>query len=216
MRRAHAQRGGKRKSSDRPVGQVEPAETFLIVCEGERTEPNYFLAFRAAGVVCRVDVRGEGYNTLSLVRKTIEYAEEESYDQVWCVFDRDSFPAQSFNEALELARRHNFHVAYSNEAFELWYLLHFHYYNTGISRSDYIERLHALLGRQYHKNDRQIYRQLLTRQPEAIRNARRLLAQYDPADPARDNPSTTVFQLVEALNPYLPENRLKALAENIH
>lgn len=210
MSHHHAQRGGKRKSSDRRPGQARPAETFLIVCEGERTEPNYFRAFRPAGDICRVEVRGEGYNTLSLVRKAMEYAEEESYDQVWCVFDRDSFPLQSFNDALELARQQGFHVAYSNEAFELWYLLHFDYYDTGISRSSYIERLHVPLGRRYQKNDRQMYQQLLAKQSDAIRNARRLLSQYDPKDPARNNPSTTVFELVEALNQYLPENRLNA------
>jgi len=212
MSHHHAQRGGKRKSSDRRAGEAQPGETFLIVCEGERTEPNYFRAFKSAGNVRRVDVRGEGYNTLSLVRKAMEYAEEESYDQVWCVFDRDSFPIQSFNDALELARQQGFHVAYSNEAFELWYLLHYNYYDTGISRSSYIERLHDLLGCRYRKNDPNIYQMLRTRQSDAIRNARRLLAQYEPVDPARDNPSTTVFQLVETLNQYVAENRLKAPA----
>ena len=36
----------------------------LIYCEGEKTEPNYFRSFRIAR-----EVVGEGYNTLSLVKK---------------------------------------------------------------------------------------------------------------------------------------------------
>ena len=116
----HARRGGRRTAQSRDrVAQFDFATTFLIVCEGERTEPNYFRAFRLAGDVRGIDVRGEGYNTTRLVEAAIEYARQGDYDQVWCVFDRDSFPAQNFNEAIALAERQGFQVAYSNEAFEL-------------------------------------------------------------------------------------------------
>ena len=62
------------------------------------------------------------------------------------------------------------------------------------------------LKREYKKNDPFIYQELLERQGDAIRNARRLLAEYNPPNPAQDNPSTTVHLLVEALNRYAPEN----------
>jgi hypothetical protein len=114
---------------ERKIDTKEVRQRFLIVCEGEKTEPNYFRNFRVPGkVYC--DVRGFGYNTVSLVRKTIELREQDEYDQVWCVFDRDSFPAQDFNNAIALADRNSIRVAYSNEAFELWYLLHFNFYNS--------------------------------------------------------------------------------------
>jgi len=162
-----------------------------------------------------VDIRGEGYNTLSLVKRTIELNEnaQNPYDQVWCVFDRDSFPIETFNQALALADGRGFHVAYSNEAFELWYLLHFNYLETGITRQSYCQRLDAEIGRKYRKNDPDMYEQLRTRQPEAIRNAKKLLAQYYPTNPASDNPSTTVFKLVEELNKFLIETRVQILAQ---
>ena len=71
-------------------------KNFLIVCEGEKTEPNYFSHFRVPKIVC--DVVGIGANTESLVKKAIELKNNAtiSYDNVWCVFDRDSFPAQNF------------------------------------------------------------------------------------------------------------------------
>jgi hypothetical protein len=207
MSRGYAGRGGKRTSRNRSrIEQFDFAQTFLIVCEGERTEPNYFRAFRVAGNVRNIRVEGEGYNTLSLVKWAIELAVEGEYDQVWCVFDRDSFSPESFNAAQALASQHGLHGTYSNEAFELWYLLHFHFYNTGISRASYCERLGKLLGRNYQKNDLDIYRQLLPHQATAIRNARNLLAHYAPRNPAYDNPSTTVFELVEQMNRYAPEN----------
>jgi hypothetical protein len=201
---------GKRTSRDRHVERIEPRRTFLIVCEGERTEPNYFKGFRVPADV-KVTVIGEGYNTLSLVKRTEELAKKQPYDQIWCVFDRDLFPVEQFNEALELAKRRGFHVAYSNEAFELWFALHFNLYQTGMMRAQYISLLSQLLQRHYQKNDPEIYNALLSRQIDAIRYAKSLLAIYNPPNPARDNPSTTVFRLVEELNKFNRDTFFSAL-----
>ena len=184
---------------ERVVDVRDPIQRFLIVCEGERTEPNYFRRFRVPKEIIEIDVQGFGYNTRSLVNKAMELMQEDDYDQVWCVFDRDSFPAEDFNAAISLAKQYGIGVAYSNEAFELWYLLHFHYYDTGIARADYIVKLSELLGRRYEKNSRDMYDVLESRQGVAIRNARQLLALYTPCRPAEDNPSTTVHLLVEEL-----------------
>jgi hypothetical protein len=190
-KRNHLRRRGY---SERIVDAREIKDRFLIVCEGEKTEPNYFKGFRPAGKV--LDIRGVGYNTTKLVREAIRLQVEETYDQVWCVFDRDDFPAQHFNEALSLAREHRIKVAYSNEAFELWYILHFDYHQSGIPRSDYIKILSNKLGHSYKKNSETIYEELESKIPIALRNAQRLLANYDPPRPERDNPSTTVHLLV--------------------
>lgn len=76
----------------------------LIVCEGEKTEPNYFKAFPISPEIGGLDVVGEGYNTVSLINKAIELkkkAEKEKtpYIEVWCAFDKDSFPDKNFNDA---------------------------------------------------------------------------------------------------------------------
>jgi hypothetical protein len=187
---------GRRRTNFRPL-----RPKFLIVCEGAKTEPNYFQRFR---VNKRVDVRGVGDNTLRLVERTCDIMQEDDYAQVWCVFDRDSFPAEHFNAALHLAQQHDIHVAYSNEAFELWYLLHFHYHDTATSRQRYGDMLTERLGFPYKKNDPEMYEHLIDLQSDAIRNAQTLLKQYDPAhNPERDNPSTTVHLLVQELNKYI-------------
>ena len=87
-------------------------KNFLIVCEGEKTEPNYFKKFRVPKEV--FDVVGVGANTESLVKKAIELKKKAStsYDDVWCVFDRDSFPAKNFNNAFALAKKNNIKIAY--------------------------------------------------------------------------------------------------------
>jgi hypothetical protein len=150
-----------------------------------------------------INVVGLGDNTVRIVEEAIRRKAVDWFDQVWCVFDRDSFPVEQFNAAIELARVNQIEVAYSNESFELWYLLHFNYYDAALSRTDYVGRLTRELDHRYEKNDRSMYDELLARQPAAIRNAERLLNSYIPSNPAYDNPATTVHLLVIQLNRFI-------------
>ncbi len=196
----------------------EPApDLILIICEGEKTEPLYFKKFPITAKQVQRVVIGTGRNTLSLVRlveQEIEKAKEKYQNEwdiklknkniiVWCVFDKDSFKDDNFDNVIDKAKAKGYNVAYSNEAFELWYLLHFHYYNTGMSREQYGEKLSKVLGFTYEKNSNEMYDTLKPLQDEAIANAKRLLATYKPHIPNKDNPSTTVFELVEYLNRYI-------------
>ncbi len=189
--------------SQRKVDTREVRQRFLIVCEGEKTEPNYFRSFRVPKNVAEIDVHGLGENPSKLVQSAKELKEQEDYDQVWCVFDRDSWTVEDFNNAIKNANAQGFKVAYSNEAFELWYVLHFEFLNTGIPRRDYLRKLTFLIGREYRKNSETIYDELFEKQSIAIRNAENLLRQYDPHNPVRDNPSTTVHLLVQELNKFI-------------
>ncbi len=171
---------------------------FLIVCEGTETEPNYFSRFRVNAVV---KVIGTGRSPQGVVKEAENLEKRGEYTEVWVVFDRDQFDAEDFNAAIEKAKNNGFKVAYSNQAFELWYVLHFDYHDTAISRDRYQEILSNKLGRRYRKNDPLIYDYLEEKQPDAIRNAKRLINSYFPNhNPARDDPCTTVYELVERLN----------------
>lgn len=191
----------KRSYSERIVGKRVPAERFLIVCEGEKTEPNYFRSFRVPREVA--EIKGLGDNTLRIVEAAVALKQEGEFEHVWCVFDRDSFKKSYFNAAFFLAQKNQIKIAYSNESFELWYLLHFNFYNTGISRKQYGTLLDKLLGHKYEKNSREIYSEILHLQHTAIKNADRLLNSYTPIDPESNNPSTTVHLLVMELNRFL-------------
>lgn len=191
----------KRSKYSRRKNVRERRKTFLIVCEGEKTEPLYFSAFRVPKEIC--EVKGTGDNTISLVNATIKLAQNGSYDQVWVVMDKDSFSVDQFNQALQLAKNNNIQVAYSNEAFEIWYLLHFDFHQSAISRTSYKQRLSNRLGFSYKKNDPRMFQELETRLPDAIRNAQRLILTYgNNHSPARDNPSTYVHVLVMELLKY--------------
>ncbi|WP_414755960.1 RloB family protein [Anabaena sp. CCY 9910] len=187
--------------SPRKVDIKEIRQRFLIVCEGQKTEPNYFRSFRVPKVV--IDVQGLGINPTGLVDRAKELRSQGEYDQIWCVFDRDSWTEQDFCFAIKSANDEGIRIAYSNESFELWYILHFEFLDTGVSRSDYLRKLTALLGYQYSKNSESIYDELLSKQQKAIRNAENLLNQYSPCNPVKDNPSTTVHLLVLELNKFI-------------
>lgn len=195
----------KRKS----ISHRNIKDTILIVCEGEQTEPNYFRAFsKNHRLKIDVEIEGTGYNTDSLVKKAIKFKEEKEqikkpYIEIWCVFDRDDFEKVNFNNAFELAKQNGIKIAYSIECFELWYLLHFEYMKSAISRQQYIEKLNELMPEKYKKNNLRTYFLLKDKQNIAIKNAKKLLDEYHSERLYDRNPSTTVFQLVERLNEYI-------------
>ena len=140
-----------RRQSTREVKQ-----SFLIVCEGVRTEPDYFKAFRMTAAT--VKAVGQAMNTTSLVSKAIsirdaDQKKKRTYDQCWVVFDKDDFPAKDFNDAIALAKKNGFKVAYSNQAFEYWFLLHFNLYKGALHRNSYADMLSRLSGIPYSKTE---------------------------------------------------------------
>ncbi|TEH59571.1 RloB family protein [Pseudomonas aeruginosa] len=184
----------QRKENTKPI-----KKKVLIVCEGARTEPNYFKSFR---VYKDCHIVGSGSNTLSVVKEAIRLKKENSYSEAWCVFDRDSFPASRVKAALNLAERNNIKCAFSNESFELWYVLHFEYLDTQITRADYCKKLTNLLGKKYEKNNASIYEEILDRQDQALKFAKKLEKKILPngACPANSYPYTTAYKIVERLN----------------
>ena len=193
----------------RRQGVREIKQSFLIVCEGEKTEPDYFKAFRMTAAT--IKAVGQAMNTMTLVNKAISIREADQkrkrvYDQCWVVFDKDDFPAKDFNQAIQLAEKNGFHVAYSNQAFEYWFLLHYNLYTGAIHRNQYKDMLTRLTGMPYSKSEGYgavMYNLLLSRQQQAISNADTVLAEISHGNPAEEESSTTVQRLVLELNKYL-------------
>lgn len=177
----------------------------LIVCEGEKTEPAYFKKFpEQPEVFDAVDVKGIGNNTIFVVNKAIELRDKaekdgEPYIEAWAVFDKDDFPEENFERAIKLAAENRIKCAYSIECFELWYLLHFNYYDTGMHRTDYFDKLSQLLKEPYAKNSENMYELLKRKTNTAIKNASKLYLKQCKQPLAKQNPVTLVFELVEKL-----------------
>lgn len=134
----------KEPSLERSAAALTEKPSILIVCEGENTEPSYFNQFRITSA--KVKSVGEGYNTISLVNRAIELALQGNYDKVWCVFDKDDFKVEDFNAAIQIAEANNFGIAYSNQSFEYWLILHFNdHQGGGMHRYSYHDQINELL-----------------------------------------------------------------------
>lgn len=193
----------------RVSGVREIKQTFLIICEGVNTEPDYFNAFRLTSA--NVKAVGQGMGTLALVQKAINIKEQEKrkgriYNQNWVVFDKDDFPENDFNNAILLARQNGFEAAYSNQAFGFWFLLHFNLYQGALHRSGYEKMLSDLLGFSYTKKSgisSKMFNTLLPKQQQAITHAKTIMKQFNGNNPAKEESSTTVYLLVEELNKFI-------------
>lgn len=198
----------------KPVATIEERKYFLIVCEGERTEPNYFNYFKnflPKHLVETINVEGEGDNTINIVNKAIALRNIRKndvllpdYDEVWAVYDKDDFPATRYNSAVSLARRENIESGHSNQSFELWYILHFQFLQNALHRSDYITTLSKILKFKYEKNDMNAVKALFEKGnvKRAITWAKALEAMHVGATPANSCPYTRVYVLVERLLKY--------------
>lgn len=146
---------------------------------------------------------------MRLIKEAIKLRDQsgKDFDRVWAVFDKDDF--MDFNDAIALANHNKIKCAWTNEAFELWYYLHFQYLDTGVSRADYIKMLEREIrvlkneSYSYKKNDPLMYALLQKYGSEefAINNARKLRDSYAAdIDYAAHKPCTTVDQLVNELS----------------
>ncbi len=195
-------------------------EHHLIVTEGTKTEPLYFEEIRQRvnaehrGDWVTVDVRGVGMNTLSLLAHAQALAKSSArgYTHVWVVYDRDSFAAENFNAVAaaceaEDAGGARFHAIWSNECFELWYLLHFEYLQADLSRCMYGPKLDAHLAKMgagpYHKSTPGMFALLEPRLDVALANARKLEDRNAGKTPEASRPGTMVHKLIEHLRPFM-------------
>lgn len=191
----------------------------LIVCEGEKTEPNYFKSFdqmQYGSVVYDIECDGGKINTIQVVDKAIELrdralASGKPYDAVWAVFDKDDFPASLFNAAITKAEQHGIGCAWSNEAFELWYVFHFVNRITAMSREEYktVISRHVNESPGYNQNTKFVYQKNDTKshmimnacgdETRAIRYAHSQACSFDDTRYATHNPCTMVYKLVRLL-----------------
>ena len=214
-----------RRKLQRKIAARKPYDRVLIVCEGKKTEPTYFLDLvnRCQLSTANVTVVGDGYDPRRLVAtaKTLEKKERQlgdSYDVVYCVFDRDQHA--HFCPASKAARNARLKLARSWPCFEYWLVLHFftflpdepHHrfvdhrrpYDRSGNRSaaqNCVGELKGYLPR-YTKSMAGVYKKLEDLLETAMSNAK--LALSDAKATGSPNPSTEVHLLVEYLQALKP------------
>jgi hypothetical protein len=121
------------------------------MCGGE-TEEIYFNHYKAKhrkdleNVSVKI-VTHKKSNPLAVVKAALEHQAE--YDELWAVFDKDDFT--DFDDAIALALNNGINCAFSNEAIEYWFFLHFENKTGAISRSALNTELTNRLGFDYDK-----------------------------------------------------------------
>ena len=221
-----AKRGivGKKSTKDRdkrPSRWRKYPHLFLIVCEDEKTEPYYFEQFIDLFPKETVFLRaiGTGRSSLGVVeqsnieREKLVSESNKNVDEVWVVFDKDDAEkspgnSQRFKQAFKRAEELDHSVAYSNEVFELWLLLHL----IGVDMYRPIPRneIYDLLNKsgkkffsefEYEHGSTEIIDLILKygNEKKAIERATAILTKQEGIHPIDANPSTTVHILIKRL-----------------
>lgn len=217
----HKKRQRKANNFERAIEWRKSNELVLIVCEGEKTEPNYLRglirALRIGNATINILDTEHGSDPVSVLNAAVAEFEKDTslYDRVYCVFDRDGHT--NYAAALKLAKNHELakskvlFVAHSVPCFEIWLLLHFKYtthaYVKAGNKSP-CDRLisdlkHAGLLPNYEKNHKGIYELVSARTGTAIRHAK-MLDKYNRGV-GSDNPSTKMHDLVTYLTSVAPK-----------
>ena len=184
-----------------------------ILCNGEVLEYGYFSDFRdhiarARNIVVKKDFKGLA--PWQLIEKAIAYKESitgfDADDQVWCVFDVDDYwkdNQKEFEDAIEKARENDIKLAWSNECFELWLLLHFQVVSGEIPRIDYHKKLKLAFKTHkldvYEKNGAGMFPKTFDFIESGLRNAKQL----PKPKIIKNNPSTGIVPLIEKLREFL-------------
>jgi len=207
----------KAKPSLYKIETKETNKTILIVGEGQ-TEKLYFESFPVLTLTVKaIDLKGQ--SKLKLIESTTSIVENNKkenifYDEVWCVFDMDikqgSKEFSDFDNAITKSKFLGYHIAYSNDSFELWFYLHFNYTEQKHHRTFYYNFLGKHWNLNYEKEGKtykfckKIYSKLENdenaSQKDALERAEKLFNKQSDLPFHQQNPVTLVYKLVYYLN----------------
>ena len=197
----------------RKVKKLPVRDGFVIITNGRQSEKNYFEIIRAnRKSLYKIDVRYFNDDPEGLINQAINIKNDDN--RVWCVFDKDEFPADSIYRAVRRAKQNEIGIAFSNAAFEVWLINHFRKFEAEKNPKELISILDEMLkqygySKGYEKNDEKVIKEVfLKRMEEACNNANiiyqrrvveckhRNVTEYPICD---WNSFTTVHLLLEAL-----------------
>ncbi|MDO8727606.1 MAG: RloB family protein [Candidatus Methanoperedens sp.] len=190
----------------RKIVKRRPYKLFLIVCEGEKTEPMYFKRYRKRH--CNLIIKtpeSKSTDPVNLVKFAKEQIKKEELDlktgdAIWCVFDCDENTNENMSRAIKIAGK-DVNICLSNPSFELWFLLHFTSIVSKLFRSEVIEKLKKEIP-DYEKN-KDVYDLLVNKREIALKNAKKLIELHKKNGinliSVESNPSTQVCFIAEEI-----------------
>ena len=142
---------------------------------------------------------------LEAITSTPKY--NKDYEKQWIVIDKDDWSKSDFNGTLKRAKDLGVYVAFSNESYELWILLHFEKLQRYTNREKLNKRLNELFLKhfriEYSKASSDVYTLIKSKQKDAISNAKDLIEKHTRDDgeikPYEQNPLTNIYELLECI-----------------
>lgn len=209
------------KNKNRKAYRGKTHPKIFVFSHTERAEIEYFQDFKGylrthllipRKIIC--------WTPQELLQKIIDWKNDPSNDKfssedgdcVWCIFDVDDFfknGKKDFLNGIKRAEENNIKIAYANECFELWILLHFEKPTSSISRGRAVEKKIIQAFKKNNlgefKKNHQVFQFLLPFQKNAIKNAKSLLPvkyreiSWEKALSEKGNPSTSIHFLIEEI-----------------
>ncbi len=193
----------------RRVEQRQPKRKFILVCEGAKTERDYFSALKTAHSGAIIDIEiipGVGVPK-TVVDRALEELKKlkgrkldsfEEKDEVWAVFDRDNHP--HYKESMQRGEDGGVQIARSNPCFELWLILHIQDYDKACDHRQIQNDLGRIRPEYHSKNHKTVdcaefMPQVEVAEGRANSQLENRIAEGDPYGP----PSTTVGRLTSQI-----------------
>ena len=193
----------------RPYSPKVRRKRFLLYCEGEATEPDYFTGFARylRSSLIEVEIadqrRKDPKRLVELAKDRRTSANREAararddslrYDEVWCIFDCDEHTR--FNAAVNQAVANGLGLAASNPCFELWILIHFKDQYPFIS----CRKAYSSVKTYLPDYDKHIdFSKVQGKVSDAVKRAENMESIARRNGNHLDNPTTSVWQLVVKL-----------------
>ncbi len=209
----HKRKAKGKRELERKRASREPYDKVLIVTEGGKTEPRYFVELKNFYEINSANIKIDG-NSGSTPESVVKYGRElyrqerdtgDPFDRVYFVFDKDTH--NTYQQALKtienLAPKNTFFAINSVPCFEYWLLLHFIYTTEPFSATGKLSAADHVIKRlknycpNYDKSASALFTKLYDKLETAKVNAVNALQAADQT--GTDNPSTRVHELVEYL-----------------
>jgi hypothetical protein len=207
----HKKKARQAESHRREKARRDPIPRVLIVCEGAKTEPNYFKGLRSAFGLNPMNIviadKKHGLDPKGLVEYAVEeYKKDHDFNDVFCVFDRDKHT--TYNAALDkisaflMKKGAKLHPITSTPCFEIWLLLHFTYTTRSFCAACDDSNCELVMSelKQYMPDYKKGAKDIFINDERldiAIKYAKQLDEFHSTS--GTDNPSTKIYQLVERL-----------------
>lgn len=194
------------KKRGKTAGPLKVNSRLLIVCEGEKTEFNYFdkyiRKFKFYGRQVEIKIINVKMNTARELVGFLRNLREDAADELWAVFDKNGYTKHP--DAFKMAKDNNIRIAFSSISFEFWILLHFEYTTRAFERAEeVISHIKKKGYIDYEKNDRTTFEKIKSKTPVACTHAGRVRKYQDEANPNSKiyelNPYTNVDELLESI-----------------